>query len=114
MSSGPIDRTWNRHDRERYVRTGLVGANEQAYYSDPAVRRVVDALIGVALTVADVAARDPKEAERALGTLRLVDEEESRPPRIQPTAPDGGSTWSPPPAPRAVSDTEPNIGTMGF
>ncbi|MFB7890273.1 hypothetical protein ACFCZ3_19705 [Cellulosimicrobium cellulans] len=104
MNSGPIDRTWNVHDRERYVRTGLVGPHEQAYYSDPEVRRVVDALIGVALTVADVAVRDPREAKRVLGTLRFVDEDSARATIDLPPAP----------LPRAVSDTEPNIDTLGF
>ena len=102
MTSGPIDRTWPVHDRIRYVRTGLVGGHDAQWANDAAYRAVLDGLVGVALRVADVAAKDPAAADRILRSVRLVDEGESRP------------ALPPPPAPRAVSDTEPNIGTIGF
>lgn len=114
MTSGPIDRTWPAHDRVRYVRTGLVGGNEGRWANDVAYHAAIAGLVGLSMRIADIAAKDPAAADRILQSVRLVDEGESPSPRIQQAAIDLGSTRSAPPAPRAVSDTEPNIGTAGF
>jgi hypothetical protein len=102
VSSGPIDRTWNEHDRVGFVRTGLVGSNEGQWANDAEYHAAIAGLVSVALRIADVAAKDPAAADRILQSVRLVDEGDERPPLPAP------------PAPRLVSDTEPNIGTVGF